>query len=211
MSADSDGNDPTSTGTAPDKPNLTDPRAIRALAHPARLSILEYLGDRESATATECADIVGLSPSATSYHLRELAKYGLVQEAPGTDRRERRWRSSGGWRVGDVAGADPAARAATQLLAPLVLARADELARKFFDATPHADPEWWDAANFIESRMRLTLDELRELTQACMELVESFANRYPRKSRAGHPDAREVLLEVRAFPVPAPIDEATDS
>jgi DNA-binding transcriptional ArsR family regulator len=211
VSGDSDGNDPTSTGTISDKPNLTDPRAIRALAHPARLAILEYLGDRESATATECADIVGLSPSATSYHLRELAKYGLVQEAPGTDRRERRWRSSGGWRVGDDAGTDPAARAATQLLAPLVLARGDEQARRFFDATPHADPAWWDAANFSESRMRLTLDELRELTQACVELVESFAKRYPRKARAGRTDTRDVLLEIRAFPVPGPDERPTDT
>jgi DNA-binding transcriptional ArsR family regulator len=197
-----DSSDPTGPGTNPDKPNLTDPRAIRALAHPARLTILDHLGDRDSATATECAEVVGLSPSATSYHLRELARYGLVQEAPGTDRRERRWRSSGGWRIGEGTGADPAVRTATQLLGRIVLARGDERARQFFDATSSADPQWWDAAMFSESRLRLTLDELRELTAACMSVIESFTSKYSRKARPAPPDAREVLVDLRAFPLP---------
>lgn len=63
---------------------ISDPQVMRALAHPARMAIMEHLGTLEGgATATECAEIAGLSPSATSYHLRELAKFGLVQQAPG--------------------------------------------------------------------------------------------------------------------------------
>jgi DNA-binding transcriptional ArsR family regulator len=62
---------------------VTDPQVMRALAHPARIEIVEYLNDTGAAvTATQCAGRVGLSPSATSYHLRELAKYGLVEQAP---------------------------------------------------------------------------------------------------------------------------------
>jgi DNA-binding transcriptional ArsR family regulator len=54
---------------------ITDPQVMRALAHPARLTIKEYLASTgEAVTATGCAEIVGLSPSATSYHLRELAR-----------------------------------------------------------------------------------------------------------------------------------------
>jgi hypothetical protein len=58
--------------------------------------------------------------------------------------------------------------------------------------------------------MRLTLDELRELTAACVELVESFAKRYPRKARADRADVRDVLLEIRAFPLPRPDERAPD-
>jgi DNA-binding transcriptional ArsR family regulator len=66
---------------------------MRALAHPARLALMAHLGHSGPATATECAGVVDLSPSAVSYHLRALAKAGLVEEAPGRgDGRERRWR-----------------------------------------------------------------------------------------------------------------------
>src|SRR3954452_18174881 len=84
-----------------DAPSLHDPRALRALAHPARLDILERLNSDGPATATECAEVVGLSPSACSYHLRALARWGLVEEADSTDRRERRWRSRGPVVFGD--------------------------------------------------------------------------------------------------------------
>src|SRR5262245_27962599 len=69
---------------------------MRALAHPARLEILELLSlAKEGATATECAEVVGLSPSATSYHLRALAKVGMIQEGPSRgDGRERVWQAS---------------------------------------------------------------------------------------------------------------------
>src|SRR5262245_60344259 len=74
---------------------VRDPKVMRAMAHPARIAILQYLGDGAEATATECADISGLSPSATSYHLRALAKVGLVEDAPSRgDGRERVWRTS---------------------------------------------------------------------------------------------------------------------
>src|SRR5690348_6379348 len=80
--------------TAERRLTITDPAVMRALAHPARLSILEHLMSGEPTTATECAAVVELSPSATSYHLRALAKVGLIEEAPGRgDGRERLWRS----------------------------------------------------------------------------------------------------------------------
>src|SRR4051794_8221064 len=76
---------------------VSDPQVMRALAHPARIEIVEHLSDTgQPVTATECAALVGLSPSATSYHLRELAKYGLVEQAPSRgDGRERLWRGTG--------------------------------------------------------------------------------------------------------------------
>ena len=67
---------------AADQPvRLRDARAIRALAHPARLAVMDALTGRATITATEAAEVAGLSPSAMSYHLRALAKWGIVREA----------------------------------------------------------------------------------------------------------------------------------
>src|SRR5215212_1145988 len=62
---------------------LTDPRAMRALAHPTRLALLDHLHAVEQATATECAAAVAESPSSCSSHLRALARCGFVAEGRG--------------------------------------------------------------------------------------------------------------------------------
>jgi DNA-binding transcriptional ArsR family regulator len=76
---------------------ITDPRAVRALAHKARVEALDELyAASGTRTATELAARCGLSPSAMSYHLRALEKYGLVERAASEgDARERRWRAAG--------------------------------------------------------------------------------------------------------------------
>lgn len=76
---------------------ISDPQAIRALAHEARLEALEELfASQASRTATELASRCQLTPSAMSYHLRALEKYGYVTRAPSEgDGRERRWRAAG--------------------------------------------------------------------------------------------------------------------
>jgi DNA-binding transcriptional ArsR family regulator len=72
---------------------ISDPKAIRALAHPLRLDLLQILGSGGPATAAHCGRVLGVSQASCSFHLRQLAKYGFVEEAgPGRDRRERQWR-----------------------------------------------------------------------------------------------------------------------
>jgi DNA-binding transcriptional ArsR family regulator len=74
---------------------LTDPRAIRAIAHEARQQVMDELYGGSVLTATEAAQICGLSPSAMSYHLRALEKWGIVvRDDPSSDGRERPWRAS---------------------------------------------------------------------------------------------------------------------
>ena len=74
---------------------IRDPRALRALAHPVRLEILERLGLDGPATATVIGEAVGISPSAASYHLRALARFGLVVDAGGGTGRNRPWQAAG--------------------------------------------------------------------------------------------------------------------
>ena len=56
---------------------------MRALAHPVRLALLEVLADAGQLTATEAGERIGESPANASFHLRQLAKYGFVEEAEG--------------------------------------------------------------------------------------------------------------------------------
>src|SRR2546423_11325721 len=70
---------------------LRDPRALRAMAHPVRLRLMEELLIRGPATATELAERVGENPANCSWHLRQLAKYGFVEEAGGGTGRQRPW------------------------------------------------------------------------------------------------------------------------
>ncbi|KRD43673.1 hypothetical protein ASE38_05510 [Cellulomonas sp. Root930] len=71
----------------------SDPERIRALAHPLRLALLEYLDDTGEATATQCAKHTGESVANCSFHLRLLARYGFIEPAEQRGR-ERPWRPS---------------------------------------------------------------------------------------------------------------------
>ena len=71
---------------------VTDPRALRALAHPIRLALLEALADAGTLTATQAGEAIGEIPASASFHLRQLEKYGYVEEAGGGHGRERPWK-----------------------------------------------------------------------------------------------------------------------
>src|SRR6201991_4677343 len=95
---------------------LSDPKAIRALAHPLRLQLLEELADAGTLTATEAGERVGESPANASFHLRQLAKYGFVEEAEGGTGRRRPWKLRQlGMRWTDVQDDPETARAARAL------------------------------------------------------------------------------------------------
>src|SRR6266516_357132 len=69
-----------------------DPRSMRALAHPFRLTLLELVAREGSLTSTRAAELTGESSASCSFHLRQLAKYGFIEEAEGGKGRERPWR-----------------------------------------------------------------------------------------------------------------------
>ncbi|MGH3125204.1 MAG: ArsR/SmtB family transcription factor [Streptosporangiaceae bacterium] len=176
-----------------------DATVMRAMAHPARLALLEHLRNSGPATATECAGVVGLSPSATSYHLRALARAGLVEAAPGRgDGRERLWRIiAKRLGVSGVADLDPEALQALRGLLESLLAWDDARVRRYLAQLDTEPPEWQDAAFFMDSTLQLTAAELSELSQAVYELLEPY-----RKGRRTDPPGgtRTVSIAVRALP-----------
>jgi DNA-binding transcriptional ArsR family regulator len=182
---------------------ITDPRVMRALAHPARIEIMEHLASTGAVvTATECAQLVGLSPSATSYHLRELARYGLVEQAPSRgDGRERVWRTRNpGLSIeGDVD--DPEAWEAQSALVDVYLTR-DFARQRQWRARMHEEPKQWrDASGLMNQMLLLTADELTEVLVRIREVLAP----YERRGRMADPPegARTVALHCAAFPVDA--------
>ena len=179
---------------------ISDARTMRALAHPARIEIVEHLSvTGEAVTATQCAGMVGLSPSATSYHLRELAKYGLVEQAPSRgDGRERLWRSTNAslWIEGD--SAQPEAVAAERALIELYLNRDQGRLREWVGRQAQEPAQWRDASALMSQHLLVTAEELAELSKQVRALMEPYQMR---ERQAAAPDgAREVVVQYAAFP-----------
>src|SRR5580704_17309140 len=78
--------------TMPELARVSDARTLRALAHPVRIALIEELVLGGAATATELGERIGETPTTCSFHLRQLAKYGFVEEAGGGKGRARPWR-----------------------------------------------------------------------------------------------------------------------
>lgn len=126
----------TAPGTPQSPVEITDPRAMRALAHPARLAILQHLALEGPATATECAEAAGLSPSACSYHLRALAGHGFVEEdrSSAADGRHRPWKARVvSMTIGRGPGQPAAARTAGRLLTESLQARIEEVRTQYLN------------------------------------------------------------------------------
>src|SRR4029453_7422140 len=96
--------------------NLDDPRSLRAYAHPLRLSLIGLLRGRGPMTATQAAAELGETVPNCSFHLRQLAKYGLAERVAGADARERPWRATADSTAWDDASDDPEMKAATDQL-----------------------------------------------------------------------------------------------
>jgi DNA-binding transcriptional ArsR family regulator len=170
---------------------LTDARAIRALAHPARLAVLDALSGGGELTATECADIAGITPSAMSYHLRALEKWGFVERAPASgDGRERPWRSlPGGWRID--AASDHAMSGATSAMISTLLDRLRAELTSWALAEP-SQPKAWRDVTTVERRMVwMSPGEARELERLVADYLEPMRGRSAEDSPEG---ARRVRI-----------------
>jgi DNA-binding transcriptional ArsR family regulator len=181
---------------------VDDPRAIRALAHPARLAILEHLGTGATATATECAEVCGLSPSAVSYHLRALAKWGLIEDAESRgDGRERVWRAvhGGGFATRGGFGAPGGVGAAQQFMYRRSAAIADERTERYLAAAADEPPEWQDAAVTSTSQILVTAAELQELSDQIHALLSPY--RLATRRDDAPAEARKVFVNLRMLPI----------
>lgn len=196
----------TTEGPQP-KPGLADdPRALRALAHPTRLALLEILGTRDQATATQCAELLAQTVANCSFHLRTLASHGFIARVPGTTGKDRPWRAlSTRQNIGEpsVALAGEASERESAVAEFERFFLANEFAR-FAERRLQQDdqPEpWRKAPALIASTVWLTAEELTALNAD----LEALALRYAhRRAEAGAipDDARLVRLFFASSLVP---------
>jgi DNA-binding transcriptional ArsR family regulator len=188
----------TSSGLPARRLRVTDPRTLRALAHPLRLALLERLMAFGEQTAAQCAAAVGSTASNCSYHLRALARVGLVERVESTDGRERPWRSCAtGLEFGPAEGLAGAAGAVDAL----ALARDEELTRRALAAHDTQPPQWLVAEAHHSYALRLTAGELERLVAAIDRLLRPYIG----LTRGEPPEGAEVAyVRLLAFRHPDP-------
>jgi DNA-binding transcriptional ArsR family regulator len=196
MSLDTPLNDP-----ALQTEQLTDPRAMRALAHPVRLALLELLWREGSVNATEAAAELGESQASCSYHLRELAKFGFVQEVEGVRGRARPWRlSPRGMRVSNVQD-DPEAQIAWGALERLLRDRQMGRYREWLEGRSGYSRSWQEAAFHSHRVAWLTPQELEGVAE---QVTALFVGLFP--DRRDDPTARPAgALPVELLSIGFPI------
>jgi DNA-binding transcriptional ArsR family regulator len=164
-------------GTLPLR-RIADAPTMRAMAHPVRLALLEALGRHEPLTATEAAEIVGESPSACSFHLRMLAKYGLVEDAGGASGRRRPWRRKdpSGF-VFPAVDDDPQTSLAAGALSDLVWGRLLDRARAVLASRPRLSAEWQAITSAAETVAYVTPEEAERFGAEMWALIGRYQDR----------------------------------
>jgi DNA-binding transcriptional ArsR family regulator len=173
-----------------------DRTAMRALAHPLRISMLEVLRQGPS-TASRLARELGESTGATSYHLRVLARAGLIEHEPDRGRgRERWWRRREPVIMMPTNAEDSEGRALEAELRSIFTARDEEALRRFVALEPGLDARWRRDAFVGSWNAYVTPEEADELGRHVIELVDSL-----RRSPDARPaDARRCLVTFRVLP-----------
>ena len=186
---------------------ITDLRVLAALAHPVRVQLLNYLLGTGQHTATQCAEVTEASPSACSYHLRHLERFGLVERADEdvqgatgrADRRERRWRTSAtGFAFGGTAPSEdgPAEHAARHALAVAGVDENARLAKRYLAESDSLPAVWQNAAGFSSYGLRVTPEELEAIGSALDDVLRPYIG----ATRDHPPDGAEAVhLTVQAF------------
>jgi DNA-binding transcriptional ArsR family regulator len=180
---------------------LTDAKEMRALAHPTRVAAIELLSREGPLTATQLGEILDESPANISYHLRTLAKYGFVEEAPGGIGRERPWSRVGVGNSWEIDSEDTATATAAVGLARHMTQRAAER-RDEWELTRSSYPKAWREASFAcFTTTYLTADELREVGEELSRVLERYSDRTA--DRTLRPDgAMPVTIVVQGHPLP---------
>ncbi len=172
--------------------------------HPVRVALLDLLAEAGTVTSTEAATRLGHSSGLCSFHLRQLAAYGLIEEAPHKGGRVRPWRLR--WETSHEPGGE-APHSATEsgkpdgfdALARGLLAREleDESYQHWLSHRDRAPAEWRQDES-ISAVVHLTPAETAELASSVRDLLAGYRERHPGARPAG---AVAVAAVTRLFPL----------
>ncbi|NEE02403.1 winged helix-turn-helix domain-containing protein [Phytoactinopolyspora halotolerans] len=193
--------------------DLRDPAALRALAHPVRLSILEQLMQLGSGTATELAELLeGESPANCSWHLRQLARYGFVEVAGTGPGRQRRWKPVIESTTFGGSDETPALARAVDAVDEVILDREVERMQAWRRARRDETDRWRDGSVEAYAWAWMTAEELAAFKDDFRALIERHI--MPRLEQRADParrprGARPVRLVTWLIPT-GPDDDAAD-
>jgi len=186
---------------------LDDPLAIRALAHPLRIQLQTIVGRAGRITAAAAARELGISQALASHHLRQLAKYGFVEQVEGDDNRARPWRlvsTSHSWRGADKT---PEGAAAATVLEQVF---AEQALTQFMDWQERRSrwpKAWRDHTGIDQSTVYLTQQEVADLEQSIDELIGHYVRERPLDDLDARPEGSvAVSFTLLAMPLGQPPD-----
>jgi DNA-binding transcriptional ArsR family regulator len=169
-----------------------------------RIALLEELVLGGALTATELGERIGESPTTCSFHLRQLAKYGFVEEAGGGKGRARPWRlTTVGISYSDTSD-DPAAEIAANALSRIVHERWLDRYRGWLESRASFPRAWRDAANDSEYVFYVTPAELKALNQEMLDLLLPKYRERLTDPAQRPPGSAPVEMLVFTFPVELP-------
>jgi DNA-binding transcriptional ArsR family regulator len=181
---------------AHDEVRTLDARSLRGLAHPLRMQVLRLLQSDGPATATTLAERTGESSGTLSWHLRQLAEHGFIEEdTERGNKRERWWRAKGGTTRLESAEfrRDPATSGALSIVLH------DMLQHQFRRIATYLDEDWgpdWEHAGTMSdwSNLRMTPAQLQALNEELLAVVERHRPVEP------DPAAERVVVQIQSFP-----------
>ena len=185
---------------------VTDVHTLKAIVHPLRIRMLTLLRLDGPATATELGRRTGESSGATSYHLRQLERFGYIEDDGPQSGRERRWRAtsrSTSWDAGDFP-ANSEGRAVSDALERRQVQRAVDQFESWVARRDAMDPGWLHAATIGDDILRLTPSQTNALNDALYAVLRRF------RTDAPPPEAGETAELVAAYLQVFPIERLED-
>ncbi|MEF9883186.1 ArsR/SmtB family transcription factor [Streptomyces sp. P9-A4] len=177
-----------------------DPRSLRGLAHPLRIQLLRALRRHGPATASQLADRLGESSGATSYHLRQLAAHGFVEDDPTRGKgRERWWKAAQQGTTFDEAlytNPDPEVQGAVEVYVHEIASIHSQEMSTWLGTRDTWDEAWYGASNMSDFTLTLPPERLRELNLK----IHALINDYRDTADPDAPGAERVRMHLHAFP-----------
>lgn len=156
---------------------LRDALAMRAYAHPLRLKLVGLLRRVGPHTATQAAAALGDNVPNCSFHLRQLAKYGVVERVEGSDNRERPWRAATMATSWDDAVDDPEKRSAADFLVGSLVNGYFEFACTWLAERDRETVEWRRVTGISDQMLHVTVEEMADINRRIEEVTAPYIER----------------------------------
>lgn len=178
---------------------LSDPQTMRALTHPVRLALLEALELEGPLTATQAGELIGEPPNTCSFHFRQLAKYGFVEEAGPAPGRSRPWRLTTYRMHYSDLHEDPDTAVAARGLDRMLRERYFARLAAFYAARSGYPLAWQEVTGGSQAVLHVTPEELKAIDEQIMAILGSYRDRNPDPARR---PATSLPIEVLLFAYP---------